>query len=315
MNTFNNDQYSITTSLNERTIHIKIINNMSYMVYEGNFDSSCFKLPFSLNNTYNLINTCFDSFIKDKNENPKANIQFALDNGILKLGFVCVIDLPVGGLNIEFDIRLKEKLMSNDAQLTINLQRMEQDHKKEIQELRKQIEDMSFLKKKIEDLEKYIDESVGMAEICFNPVNNQYTTVSFPINTKEISFYAHEHGFNSDSYKKIQYFTKLETLTLYNCNNINILDPNMKNMKSNTLKTLLLFNTHITCNFGFIKHFPNLEEFKMSNSSTTFTNINLLKSIPNKIKLLEFTKCANIGAVQAELTLFCTNNNIKLIIV
>ena len=60
MNTFRNDQYTITTSLNERSaIYIKIANNISYMCYEGNFDSAAFKLPFELRNIYELVNKCF----------------------------------------------------------------------------------------------------------------------------------------------------------------------------------------------------------------------------------------------------------------
>ena len=87
------------------------------MCYEGNFDTTAFKLPFDLSGIMELVNKCFEE------TDSGYNLKIELDNGFLKLGFEC----KVGGfLNVAFDLRLREKLMSNDAQLTINFQRVEQ---------------------------------------------------------------------------------------------------------------------------------------------------------------------------------------------
>ncbi len=59
MATFRDPKYTITTSLNDRAIYIKIANNISYMRYEGNFDTTSFKLPFDIKEIYQFVNKCF----------------------------------------------------------------------------------------------------------------------------------------------------------------------------------------------------------------------------------------------------------------
>lgn len=304
MNSFRNQQYSITTSLNERTIHIKVVNNISYMSYEGNFDSSSIKFGFELSDTYNLITKCFANFVSpDAIKLADYTVSFTLDNGILRTNFNCMVG---GVLRIQFDLRLREKLLSNDAQLTIDIQRIEQTYQSEIDKLTK----------KLEDMEKYIIDTIGMAEICFTNSTNNVIVTSFPINIKEIDLNCDNNKYSLQSFKQIENFIRLETLRISTCNWVNIMyvptpHPHMSNK---TLKKLIIHQTNHQCNLSFLKYFPNLEEFKMEGCSTTFESIDAFKDIPNKLKVLEFITCANIGTIQSSLTVYCSNNNIKLII-
>ena len=102
------------------------------MCYEGNFDNASFKLPFGLENIYKLVHNCFEAFDNQCEREDKDaaksgadsyRLRLELDNGTLHILFKCVVG---GFLDVEFDLRLREKIMSNDSQLTINFQRVEQ---------------------------------------------------------------------------------------------------------------------------------------------------------------------------------------------
>lgn len=304
MNTYRNDKYTFTISLNERTVHIKLVNNVSYMCYEGNFDATAFKLSFDIADTYELVKECIICFVKDnveedsdKNKNNNYDLTITLDNSILLLKFQCVVG---GFLNVAFDLRLREKLMSNDAQLTIDFQRIEQKHREAIDSMTKRMNRMET-----------ILEALGNAEICFTrpPSNQIYDIVSYPITTKILSINAQTNAANEihvDSFKKIKYFYQLEELTLNNCH---WYDPHIHTSNS-TVKKLTLSACPPFGSSTFIKNFPNLQELIMIGASVDSQFVTTLRSIPHKIKNLDFTSVTSLN--QTEMQTYCTQNNIKL---
>jgi hypothetical protein len=52
MDTFEGKVYTINTSLNERTIYIKIIDTIQYLNYEGNIELKEFRMPITLQDNY-----------------------------------------------------------------------------------------------------------------------------------------------------------------------------------------------------------------------------------------------------------------------
>jgi len=58
---YNISNYYITCSLNESIIHIKIINNITYLCYEGNFDK----------NIYDVLIESFSNKDCEINDTPK----------------------------------------------------------------------------------------------------------------------------------------------------------------------------------------------------------------------------------------------------
>ncbi len=108
--------YNIVCSLNERTIYMKIIDSQNYFCYEGNFDVKEFKLSLALDSIYTLLCKCF------ANETD-YHVKMSVNTGIMKLCF----DALVGGfMKVETEILIREKLMSNDGQLTMNFNKLEQ---------------------------------------------------------------------------------------------------------------------------------------------------------------------------------------------
>lgn len=288
MNTYEVNQYVITTSLNERAIYLKIVNNVSYISYEGNFDVTSFKLPFDLANIMELINKSFE----ETDEHYK--VKFELDNGILKLAFQCMVG---GFLKVAFDLKLREKLMSNDAQLSINFQRLEQ----------MQLNSSDAILKRLAEMERRL-EALGHADICFTeqPSGQASQIKSYPIDSKTLDITDGGNHISVESFKKIQYFYQLKSLILRNCQ---WSSPEI-NVSNKTVKTLIIGSTPNFRDIKFIQNFPSLEELEMHSVAVDGSIVTTLRSLKHKIKKLKFVGCTGIN--QAEMQTYCTQHNIEL---
>ena len=146
--------YSILTSLNERNIYIKCIDQVNFICYESNVDQKELRLQFELANIYNIINNCF------KGETGYS-VNFNVSSGILKLTFNTLVG---GFLKINFEAILREKILSNDGQLTMNFNKIEQKYEALVKKFDKFIE--KYEKTQEENL-RLID-AVANAEIILS---------------------------------------------------------------------------------------------------------------------------------------------------
>lgn len=296
MNTYRNAQYTITTSLvNDQTIHIKLVNNISYLCYEGNFDYASFKLSFDIKDIFELVKRCFSAFTVASDDG--FNLQIALDNSNIQLTFQCVV---AGFLHIAFDLRMREKLMSNDAQLSINLQRIEHKQREEFDQFTERMKRMET-----------ILEALGHAEICFIRGNDSHELLfTFPIASKELTIDG-SRTIHLKSYAKIKHFYQLETLDLYSCNhnapNLHISNPNVKKL------TIRSCNTFTDA--SFITNFPNLQELHMESIDLAFNAdfVTTIKTVNHNIEKFTFIRCP-LSSLTAELTSYCNQTGIELII-
>ena len=303
MNTYRNAQYTITTSLNDRTIHIKLVNNISYMCYEGNFDAVAFKLSFDIKDIFELVKKCFAAFTTDpikpghkETSDDGFNLQIILDNTNIQLIFQCVV---AGFLHIAFDIRMREKLMSNDAQLTINFQRIEQKNQEAIDKIMKRMEYMET-----------VLEALGHAEICFTkpPSGRSDGIQSFPITTKTLMVTDGGNHINQESFKKIKYFYQLEELTLNACT---WQDPQV-HVSNENVKKLTIY--HCGGLFAdpaiFITNFPKLQELHMEGGNVNPQFVTILRSLEHNIQKFTFRGVKDMN--QAEMQTYCTQNGFEL---
>ena len=302
MNTYRNAQYTITTSLNDRTIHIKLVNNISYMCYEGNFDAVAFKLSFDIKDIFELVKRCFAAFttetIKSGHKGTSDdgfNLQIILDNTNIQLIFQCVV---AGFLHIAFDIRMREKLMSNDAQLTINFQRIEQKNQEAIDKIMKRMEHMET-----------VLEALGHADICFTepPSGHAERIRSFPITTKKMIVIDGGNHINKESFKKIKYFYQLEELTLNSCQwqdpQVHISNSNVKKLHMNSCGAAF-------ADPAFIKNFPKLQELHVGHCEVNSQFVTMLRSLEHNIQKFTFRGVTTLN--QAEMQTYCTQNGIEL---
>jgi hypothetical protein len=330
--TFRDQIYTITTSLNDHAIYIKIVNNVSYMCYEGNFDKAAFSAQFDIKEIYKFVNKCFANgpeeplclqnaygVSPDNHPIPTLvplsgivpeyeegySVEMQLDNGAMTLGFEGIVG---GFLTVKFDLRIREKLMSNDAQLTINFQRVEQKQLESINRIDAVISKMeSKFAQKIAEMERRL-EALGHADICFtNPPSGNWGYIkSYPIDSKILTISDGGNHINADSFKKIKYFYQLEELKMTSCG---WNDPNI-NASNTTVKKMTINGSNAFSNITFIKNFPSLEELAMIGVTVDGSIVTTLRSIKHKIKQLTFQGCPGIN--QTEMQTYCTQNGIKL---
>jgi len=292
-NTYEIGNYTITTSLGERNIYIKLIDQVNFIIYDGNVNSKELNLQFELNDIYKLID---QAFAEEEGYRVKINIS----NGFMKL----IFNLLVGGfLNVNFEAVLKEKLMANDGQLTLNMNKMEQKFENIMKKI-KQLEDKT---------ENQQQENMKLMTALSNAVINitsdnltQFRERHFiKINSKEATILNDEHGHINLS--KLSVLYQLEKLTIHTFRH-----SDLSVLSINSLKEL-----EIACNGGGeltslngIQNLPNLEKLTIIHDPTLRDVVNILSTKKHKIKTLIFVSCKSINVV--ELQTYCQVNNIQL---
>ncbi len=114
---FTYKNYSIISSLNERSIYLKITDTINFLSYEGNIDLKELRVSIALEDVYKIMTNCFTR------ENEDYLLAISVNSEVIKLAFNATIG---GFLKINFEVLLREKLMSNDGQLTLNFNKLEQ---------------------------------------------------------------------------------------------------------------------------------------------------------------------------------------------
>lgn len=291
--------YSILTSLNERNIYIKCIDQVNFICYESNVDQKELRLQFELANIYNIINNCF------KNETGYS-VNFNVSSGILKLTFNALVG---GFLKINFEAILREKILSNDGQLTINFNKIEQKYEALVKKFDKFIE--KYEKTQEENL-RLID-AVANAEIILSPHTpgvNMFAGHIYKINSTFImieSGLSRYGSFAEPCYNRVCEFYKLEKLelTYYRQANLEII-------KNNTLKEIKIQchnEGHLVSILG-TKNMPQLEKLEIYNATGLANVASVLSSYKHKINTIILSNCKAVNVV--ELQTYCQVNNIKL---
>ena len=299
--TFSYKNYSIVASLNERTIYLKIIDTINFLSYEGNVDLKELRVSIDLDGAYKIIINCFK-------EESNYSVYISVNSGVLKLAFNALIG---GFLKMNFEVLLREKLMSNDGQLTLNFNKLEQ----------KQAQAIDILTKKCTDLEVSVNKMKQIIDCCQIFMTNIYTpqgnwcdlqttsntTHLNNISSKEITM--QDHG--QTIWKNISVFYQLEKFTITNFNAGNNMN-NLAKFSNNNLKELTLnccAHASFTSLEG-IQNFPNLEILTITSAPGLKDVVTTLKNIKHNIKTLKFQGCSGVNVV--ELQTYCQVNNVFL---
>lgn len=293
--TFEIKQYSIISSLNERNIYIKLTDNVNFINYEGNVDAKELRIQFELADIYNLIKNCFE-------QKDNFNVSFNVSSGNIKLLF----NAKVGGfLKVNFEALFKEKLMSNDGQLTLNINKIEQKH--------------NSLFKRFEEFEKIILKQQKEHERILEIMGNMYINIGttndtgssrnnsfYKINSKILDL---NNGNNWLDYSKIEAFYCLEKLTM-----TTHLHSDFTQLRNTSLIELIC-NSSGQGNLQSLKgieNFPKLTRLTVTQAPNLNNIVAVLSNIKHKINELNFQSCSGINVI--ELQNYCQKNNIKLAI-
>lgn len=299
---FTRGNYSIVCSLNERTIFMKIIDGQNYLCYEGNFDVKEFKLSLTLDGIYTLLCKCFA-------DETDYHVKMSVNTGIMKLCF----DALVGGfMKVETEILIREKLMSNDGQLTMNFNKLEQG----IRDANVKLEKMcSELKQENAALRQIIDNtSVCILEAFNASYGYLYLNSSCfrPLNSVSLDLINNHANANVRIiFDNIKSFHALNRLIIRH----HYVLTNFVSWSNNSLTELSfeLDNSGHSNSFTSIKgieNFPNLKTLRISGATQLRDVPTILNSVEHKINKLVFKGCSAINVV--ELQTHCQTKGINL---
>jgi hypothetical protein len=293
--TYTITNYIIVSSLNERTIYLKIVDTISYMTYEANLDYKEFRVQFELSEIYKLLDKCFNNM-------KNYNVKISVNTGVMKLVFDILIE---GFLKINFEILLREKIMSNDGQLTMNFNKIEQKQRLDIEKLTKRLEQLEKLTETLSYAEIYMYRQEGGD--FYNHYRNsgihQYANCRMyhQIQSKHINL--HQNGWD---YNKIKLFYELNILTIeHNAE----MATYWKQIENDNIKELNLFNNQNFSSIEGLNKFPKLKKINIT-SSPISNLVDVLSSYDHKIESINVTSSPSINNTQ--LMTYCQKNNIKL---
>jgi hypothetical protein len=288
MDTFTTSNYSITSSLNERTIYLKIIDTMQYLSYEGNIELKELKLPITLKDAYILITKCLSNM-------DEHLVKYSKNTNILRLDFTA----KVGGyMNISFDVMLRECIMGDDARTSIKLTELEVKHSKESEEIKMMIKKVQKeFTCKTRELESIIEKQQQMIELFGHikllgnrKINLELIEYHDPSTIEEFKMF-----YNC---KKVIIHYHIDELSLFINNNVEELQCN----QINSLKG--------------IHNMPNLKIINISPhpnmNSYTDQLLKYLKEYDNKITQIIIKNKQKPD--QMELQRYCKEKGIELII-
>jgi hypothetical protein len=279
-----------------------VSDTVNYTVYESNIELKELRLSLDLEDAYKIIVKCLEGSSVD------YKVTTSVNTNVMKMLFSARIE---GFLKMNFDIILKEKIMSNDGQLTLSMNRIEQ----------KQTIAIEALTKKCADLEETVDKMKKIIDCCQIFMSNIYTpagqwcdiqngnTQINNISAKEITMT--DHAGNNIIWKNISVFYQLSKLTITNFNAANNIN-NLSKFSNANLKELTL-NCHAHASFTSlqgIENFPKLEILTVTNAPGLTNVVKVLSETKHNIKTLKFQACNSVNVV--ELQTYCQVNGIFL---
>lgn len=273
--------YSILTSFDKTQIYIKMVDTMNHLVYETSVDLAELRLSLTLEDVYKIITSCFG-------EDDGYKVAITVKSGLMKMKFHALIG---GFLKVDFDIFIKEKIMSNDNQLTLFVTQLEQ----------KQETMFETLTKRCDELLSLVQRQRREIDLISNAELEIRLNTNVPLNVQSIVIQGDGHM----KTEKIRFLYKLQRLTLTSFS-----FADLSSVSSTSLKELSI---DATGNVKFaslqgIEGFPNLESIILINT----TGLQDLSGFAKSPKLKSIKIVGQTFANMRELKVLCDERNIHL---
>jgi len=286
-NTYTISDYSVTTSLSEHCVYIRVVNNISFQCFEDNVDISECKLPFNNKQIYDILSSCFN------NNNKNYNVSFLMKKDILNLEFNILFDTK---FDVNFSFILREMVMKADSKMTMNFHRLEAEYNKKIESLENKVKKLEAIIESIGNIHPFIDSG------------------SYPLNSVELRIT--EDTSTMHLKNKINCFYQLNKL------NLEIHDSCI-NFKNKTLKILSIQNcpqklqgsTYVNVSsltsLNGLNNLPSLETIEIRTNSLTNPD-NIIPHLHKNIKKISFFNGYGLSTKE-KLIPYCNKNNIELL--
>jgi hypothetical protein len=274
------------------------------MVYEANLTGNDFAKDLfgpSIAARFTMMCKCFG---KEKNYSVTTSIV----NGNLKLKFSYFLD---DFLQIGFDVYLKEKILSNDGQLTMNFNRIEQRQELVNQSLVERCEALdkrcNALETQLEKQSKEFYQILDQLDILLFATKHINCQSQFPRAMPKISSETLEinsQEFDHLRFENLSAFYQLKKLVIRQFYLIN----DLTRLSNKTVTDFELFceGQGAFASLKGIENFPNLTSLTVIGAPGLTNVVATLKSIPHKIKTFKFQSCAGINVV--EMQTYCQEN-------
>lgn len=289
--TFEFNNFSVISSLCERNIYIKFSDNINFTTYESTLDQKELRLNFALPEIYKIIKKCFQ-------KEEHYNVEVTANSNLLRLVFTALVG---GILNINFEVLLREKIMSNDAQLTTSFNKMEQK--------------CTYLTRRIDELQETLQvyktenqrmfEALSYTEIYLGhyTVGGGYiqTLYNHPINVSELEI---TNSYNTINWHKFKLLFNLKKIKF---TAINVQLSLFENLNLEEIE----INGNETTNLLGIEKNKNIKKINL-NGLTGLSHTNFMPYIKQckKLNHLIITRCTHINTV--EIQTYCQTNRIRL---
>lgn len=108
--------YTILTSLSGRTIYIKLTDTIGYICYETHIEANEFHLSLPAESIYQLVTQCFA-------EDTGYTADISVSGKTMAIRFRARVNHFI---SFDFQVHIKEKLITSDGQLTMGFNRLEE---------------------------------------------------------------------------------------------------------------------------------------------------------------------------------------------
>jgi len=304
--TYTFDNYSVILSFDgDRNIYIKLTDKVNFMVYEANLTGSDFPKDLfgpSMADRFTIMSKCFG-------QEKAYSVATSIINGSIKIKFTGVFD---NFLRIGFDIYLKEKILSNDGQLTMNFNRIEQRQELINQSLIERCETLdkrcNALEAQLEKQSKEFYSILDQLDVLLFPTNQISCQTQFPLAMPKISSETLEinsQHFGYMRFENLSKFYQLKKLVIRQFYNV---ANDLTRLSNKTVTDLELFceGQGTFTSLKGLKNFPNLTSLTVVSAPGLTNVVAMLKSAPHNIKTFKFQSCAGINVV--EMQTYCQEN-------
>ena len=275
--------YSILTSFNKTQIYIKMMDLTNHLTYETNLDAGELRLSTTLEDAYKIITNCFA-------EDAGYKVAISVKSGSMKLKFNALIG---GFLKLDFDVLLKEKLISNDSQLTLFMNQLEQRQETVVETLNKQCIHLASL---IEAHEKRFVQMESLLNTISSAEIDLRMNAFFPINVQTIAIQGDAH-LKTD---KLNTLYKLQKIVFTSFSFVDL-----SSFKNETLREMTIESSPKMTGLKGLEGFPNLEILSIVNAPL-LKDFSAIYKFGNRLKVLKMQG-------PPELQRFCNEHKITLV--